>query len=58
MSDYEVHKNGKQINPLSVKLPAGRKLGGKMLTAFNVYMGKVHQEVVATELETQLASVE
>ncbi|MDF2367090.1 peptidoglycan DD-metalloendopeptidase family protein [Sneathiella sp.] len=54
---YEVHRNSKQINPLSVKLPAGRKLGGKMLAAFNAYTGQVRQEVASIELETQLASV-
>ena len=54
---YEVHKDGRQINPLSVKLPAGRKLGGKMLAAFNAYTGQVRQEVAGVELETQLASI-
>ncbi|MCF8468650.1 MAG: peptidoglycan DD-metalloendopeptidase family protein [Sneathiella sp.] len=53
---YEVHKNDHQINPLSVKLPAGRKLGGKMLTAFNKFTEQVRREVASAELETQLAS--
>jgi murein DD-endopeptidase MepM/ murein hydrolase activator NlpD len=53
---YEVHQGGKQINPLSVKLPAGRKLGGKMLTAFRSHTDKLNAEVANTALETQLAS--
>lgn len=31
---YEVLKNGKQTNPMSVRLPAGEKLKGKPLKAF------------------------
>jgi murein DD-endopeptidase MepM/ murein hydrolase activator NlpD len=32
---FEVHVNGKQVNPMSVNaMPAGRTLDGKMLTAF------------------------
>tara|TARA_R110002095_G_scaffold93944_2_gene81814 strand:- start:2936 stop:4393 length:1458 start_codon:yes stop_codon:yes gene_type:complete len=54
---YEVHRNSKQINPLSVKLPAGRKLGGKMLAAFQSHTNVIRQEVAGVELETQLASI-
>jgi murein DD-endopeptidase MepM/ murein hydrolase activator NlpD len=32
---YEVHVDGRQMNPRSVKLPTGEKLKGEMLTAFN-----------------------
>jgi len=32
---YEVHVDGRQMNPRSVKLPTGEKLKGDMLTAFN-----------------------
>lgn len=53
---YEVHKGGRQINPLSVKLPAGRKLGGNMLTAFKRHSDQIRQEIASVELETQLAS--
>jgi murein DD-endopeptidase MepM/ murein hydrolase activator NlpD len=55
---YEVHQGGKQINPLSVKLPAGRKLGGKMLSAFKKHSKKINTEVASTSLETQLASTD
>ncbi|WP_373090167.1 M23 family metallopeptidase, partial [Sneathiella sp.] len=54
---YEVHKNNRQINPLSVKLPAGRKLTGKMLTAFSAYADEIRQEVTGADLETKLAKL-
>lgn len=54
---YEVHKNNRQINPLSVKLPAGRKLAGKMLTAFSAYANEIRQEVTGADLETKLAKL-
>lgn len=31
---YEVHKDGKPINPMTLKLPSGRRLEGEILTAF------------------------
>ena len=31
---YEIHRNGKQINPLGLKLPSGEKLKGQTLEAF------------------------
>lgn len=54
---YEVVKNGRKINPLSVKLPAGRKLGGKMLAAFRTHSSRISQEVASAPLETQLAGL-
>ncbi len=55
---YEVHKNSRQINPLSVKLPAGRKLGGKMLKAFRKYAKSVDKDIAIEPLETQLAQLQ
>ncbi len=31
---YEIHRNGKQINPLRLKLPTGRKLKGREFARF------------------------
>jgi len=45
---YEVLVDNKQVNPLSVKLPTGTKLDGKMLTAFQIEKGK---------LETRMAEL-
>lgn len=55
---YEVHRHGRPINPLSVKLPAGRKLGGKMLAAFRKHSDAMSTEVAAAPLEKQLAELE
>src|SRR5690606_28788345 len=41
---YEVHVNGKKMNPLALKVPTGRKLEGKELAAF-----KAQRETVATQ---------
>ena len=54
---YEVHKKGRQINPLSVKLPAGRKLKGKILANFKTFTGKVDKAVAALPLDKQVASL-
>ncbi len=45
---YEVLADNKQVNPLSVKLPTGTKLDGKLLTAFQIEKGK---------LETRMADL-
>ena len=31
---YEIHKNGRQVNPMSVRLPSGEKLKGEKLARF------------------------
>jgi murein DD-endopeptidase MepM/ murein hydrolase activator NlpD len=42
---FEVHMNGQQVNPMSVKaMPAGRTLDGKMLTAFREGQTKIRKE--------------
>lgn len=55
---YEVLKHGRQINPHSVKLPAGRKLGGKMLSAFQKHMKSVNTDIANAPLKTQLARLQ
>ncbi len=55
---YEVHRNGRKINPLSVKLPAGRKLGGKMLAAFRKHSEAISSDVASAPLEKQLAELD
>tara|TARA_A100001037_G_scaffold298918_2_gene323528 strand:+ start:138 stop:1490 length:1353 start_codon:yes stop_codon:yes gene_type:complete len=39
---YEIHRHGKQINPLGLKLPSGEKLGGERLTAFQALRESVY----------------
>jgi murein DD-endopeptidase MepM/ murein hydrolase activator NlpD len=41
---FEVHVAGKPVNPLSVNLPTGRMLEGKILTAFKQGQAKIRQE--------------
>jgi len=44
---FEVRIGGKQVNPMSVNLPTGRILEGKLLTAFKQGQEKVRQEFTA-----------
>lgn len=55
---YEVIKNGRQINPMSVKLPAGRKLKGKILSAFKRHTGKVDKAVASLPLDQRFAQLD
>ena len=41
---YEVLLNGRQMNPMSMKMPTGRVLEGKLLTAFKQGKAKIDQE--------------
>lgn len=41
---FEVHVNGLQVNPMSVNLPTGRSLDGKLLVDFRAGQGKIRQE--------------
>ncbi len=40
---FEVHKNGRQVNPLSVKLPTGKKLKGKELDGFKIHLAQLEE---------------
>lgn len=42
---YEVHKDGKQINPLTLKMPSGIKLTGAPFKQFEVAMGDVQARI-------------
>jgi murein DD-endopeptidase MepM/ murein hydrolase activator NlpD len=55
---YEVIKNNDKVNPLSVKLPSGRKLQGHELVEFSTAMVKVNQMVAGLPVETKLAKNE
>ncbi len=46
---YEVHRNGSQINPLTLKLPSGEKLSGERLAQFQAHR---------VEVDTLFASIE
>jgi len=41
---YEVLKDGAKVNPLRIKVPTGRKLGGNMLAAFRIERDRIENE--------------
>lgn len=45
--DYEIHVNGKQVNPLTVRLPSHTVLVGAERVRFERMMAKVNREVAA-----------
>jgi murein DD-endopeptidase MepM/ murein hydrolase activator NlpD len=52
---YEVLVNNAQVNPLSVRLPTGRKLDGKELDRFRHDTESVSAEMIKAPLQTRLA---
>jgi murein DD-endopeptidase MepM/ murein hydrolase activator NlpD len=52
---YEVHVKGRQVNPLSVKLPAGEKLKGKELERFRLAKQKVERTYAGLKGVTRVA---
>ena len=54
---YEVHKNGKQVNPLGIKLPTGRKLEGEHLAVFQEMVSERNTRIAALPLNNQVASL-
>lgn len=43
---YEVHYNGQKVNPLTIKVPTGRKLKGKILKQFNLERDSIDTEML------------
>ena len=52
---YEVLKDGKHVNPLSLRLPSGRRLEGVQLTAFQESVLQLEAEIQSTPMQTLLA---
>ncbi|MTI08645.1 M23 family metallopeptidase [Curvivirga aplysinae] len=51
---FEVHKNGRAVNPLSVKLPTGKKLNKQQLKSFNIAkaeLDKMYDAEKAAQIE-------
>ena len=55
---YEVIVNGRQVNPLAVKLPTGRRLKGKELARFQEQLGVLKEQIAAIPIQTEVASAE
>ena len=53
-----MHQNGRTVNPLSIRLPTGRKLEGKELTLYQLALANLQTAIAATPLDTRLARVE
>lgn len=54
---YEVHLNGRQTNPLGVKLPTGKTLAGSELARFERVRAEIEQQYAAIEPRTQVAQI-
>jgi len=52
---FEVLKNGKQVNPKSIKSSSGRKLSGKHLATFKANIANMHKKYVALSADLDLA---
>lgn len=55
---YEVHISGRQTNPLSVRMPTGRKLEGAELKRFQAVVAKGRALIAATPLMRRYAAAE
>ncbi len=53
---YEIYRNNAQINPLSLKLPTGRKLEGKELKSFQANRAALEKTFAALDKPLQTAS--
>lgn len=47
---YEVHQNGRQVNPMGVKLPTGRSLKGDELAAFKQHIAKLEGQFASLDV--------
>ena len=54
---YEVFRDGKQVNPLSLKLPTGETLKGENLVAFNSFRTALDTEIAAIPLPYDVADL-
>ena len=52
---YEIHTRGKQVNPLTVKMPSGIKLKHKMLATFQLKRANIDAVVTSLQRETVIS---
>lgn len=52
---YEVHVNGRKVNPRTIRVPTGRKLAGEHLNAFNAARVDIDTMMAAAPAMTRLA---
>lgn len=53
---YEVHRNGRQVNPMKVRMPSGRKLKGTELAQFQDVLSDIQHRWASLETNPELAS--
>ncbi|QJE74909.1 M23 family metallopeptidase [Aerophototrophica crusticola] len=53
---YEVHRGGKQVNPMSVDLPTGRNLDGKELKRFQAVLAQIEDRYADAQAGLTLVS--
>ncbi len=53
---YEVVRDGKQVNPISVKFPSGDKLAGPELARFHAAKAAIDRSLVSPQTTDQLAA--
>ncbi len=53
---YEIRRSGRQVNPFMVKMPSGRKLKGKELTAFQIARTEIDRQYAEQARPVKLAS--
>ena len=53
---YEVHYQGKAVNPMRVRIPSGRTLKGGVLTAFKGERDRIRADMLQTPLTTPVAT--
>ncbi|TDI66048.1 MAG: M23 family metallopeptidase [Alphaproteobacteria bacterium] len=55
---YEVHLNGKQVNPATIRVPTGRKLEGDILQAFLNQRSELDTKMAAMPAVTRLSTAQ
>ena len=55
---YEVHYQGKAVNPMRVRIPSGRTLKGDILTAFKSERDAIRAAMLQTPLSTPVETAE
>ena len=54
---YEVIRNGRQVNPQTVRLPAGNRLKGAELTRFKETVSQIKERLIALRREREMQSM-
>jgi len=55
---YEVMVNGKQVNPMTLKLPTGKTLSHKEMTLFDTHRSQIAQEIDAINVSAEILLVD